>query len=89
MASKWNFPHTLIDAIQYHHDPRLAANKPELAAIVNLANFLCPLDPVVMGRMGKREIHPDTLTILRITLMNLKEIHNNLTSYFRNISIVN
>jgi putative nucleotidyltransferase with HDIG domain len=83
MASKWNFPATLIEAIQCHHTPDQATIKPELSAIVNIANALCPLDQVTLTKLGKREIHPASMNILRITSERLESMRTNMVQYFR------
>jgi putative nucleotidyltransferase with HDIG domain len=77
MAVKWNFPPVLIDAIQYHHAPGTSTYK-TLAALVNIANAVAPLDPATLKRLGKREIHPDCLTILKIPQERLDAMRVNL-----------
>ncbi len=83
MASKWNFPATLIEAIQCHHAPDQASIKPELSAVVNIANALCPLDATTLARLGKREVHPSSLAILKLTPQKLESLHANMIQYFR------
>jgi HD-like signal output (HDOD) protein len=42
VAEKWNFPEHLVQAIRYHHDPTLCADKEkDLVYTVYLANMLC------------------------------------------------
>jgi HD-like signal output (HDOD) protein len=83
MASKWNFPTTLVDAIKFHHNPTMATTKPDLAALVNIANALCPLDPTILARLGKREIHSDTLKVLNIKPESVEGMRTNMTNYYR------
>ena len=83
MAAKWNFPITLVEAIQCHHAPNLAKNRPELSAIVNIANALCPLDQTTLSKLGKREVHPAALTLLKITPEKLETMRTNMMQYFR------
>jgi putative nucleotidyltransferase with HDIG domain len=66
MATRWNFPPGLIEAIQFHHSPE-QSELPKLAALVNLANATAPLDPSTLKRLGKREIHQNSLAILKLT----------------------
>ncbi len=74
MARKWNFPHTLIDAIQCHHSPQRSETK-ELAAIINIANGACYLSMKFLKRLGKREIHPMSLNILNIDPQKLEKLN--------------
>lgn len=77
MAVKWNFPPVLIDAIQYHHAPGQSTYK-TIAALVNIANALAPLDPATLKRLGKREVHPDCLTILKMDQERLEAMRLNM-----------
>lgn len=83
MAAKWNFPATLIDAIQQHHSPHLAKTNPELAALVNIANALSPVDPAILARLGKREIHPISLEILKLDTAKLENMRKDLIHYYQ------
>jgi HD-like signal output (HDOD) protein len=40
LARRWSFPESLIDVIRYHHKPEDAAQNPELAHTVYLADLL-------------------------------------------------
>jgi putative nucleotidyltransferase with HDIG domain len=77
MAVKWNFPPVLIDAIQYHHAPGQSTYK-TLSALVNIANAVAPLDPATLKRLGKREIHPECLSILKIPPEKLETMRTNM-----------
>ncbi|NPV84685.1 MAG: HDOD domain-containing protein [Anaerolineae bacterium] len=83
MAAKWNFPATLIDAIQHHHSPHLASTRQDLAALVNIANALCPLDAATLARLGKREISPHSLEILKINPQRLEKLRVDMYQYYR------
>lgn len=41
MASNWNLPEYIVQAIAFHHQPLSDCNHQELAAIVGLADYLC------------------------------------------------
>lgn len=41
VARKWNFAEEIEEAIGVHHFPETARKNPQLAMIVNLANFMC------------------------------------------------
>jgi putative nucleotidyltransferase with HDIG domain len=72
MAEKWNFSYALVQAIRFHHEPKLAETEVALAAIVNLANALAPDDLAVETELSGRSIHPDTLGILKIDERDLE-----------------
>jgi putative nucleotidyltransferase with HDIG domain len=40
IARKWNFPFSLVEAIEYHHKPNLSKNVPMHTAIVHLSDIL-------------------------------------------------
>ncbi len=40
IARKWNFPLSLVEAIEYHHKPNLSKNVPMHTAIVHLSDIL-------------------------------------------------
>lgn len=83
IAAKWNFPAPLIDAIQFHHAPGNARSRQDLAALVNIANALCPMDPSTLQRLGKREVHPDSLKILKISPDKLETMYQNMLQFFK------
>jgi HD-like signal output (HDOD) protein len=43
LASKWNFPAQLVEAIRFHHSPSQATINPTLSAIVHLADHISSL----------------------------------------------
>lgn len=69
LATKWNLPTPLIDAIFYHHQPGNAQRAPELAALVHVGDILArtlhlgsggdnkvpPLDPAGWENLGLTE----------------------------------
>lgn len=64
LAARWQFPLPLVDAIRCHHWPSFSRARPELAAVVNLADALpprpaSPLFPAV-------EPHPEALRLLQL-----------------------
>ena len=77
MAYKWNFPPVLINAIQHHHSPSKAEND-VLAALVNIANAMAPMEKEILRKLGKREIHSKTLKILNIKPEDLEKIKGEL-----------
>jgi len=41
LAERWNFPHQLVEAIAFHHQPHLAPKNPILPSLVYLAEYIC------------------------------------------------
>lgn len=66
MAVKWNFPVSLIDAIQFHHAPSFARAHPKIAAIVNIANALMTEASDSQNNFPGDQVHPEALSILRM-----------------------
>ncbi len=74
MARKWNFPHTLIDAIQCHHSPQRSETK-ELAAIINIANGACNLSMKFLETLGEKRNSSNVLNILNIDPQKLEKLN--------------
>ena len=64
MASNWNFPPALTEAIRCHHWPTLARSRPELAAIINLANAFALEQNAGMATVNHSAAHPEGLRLL-------------------------
>lgn len=62
----WQFPLELIEAIRYHHNPRMDQPHPQLAAIVNLANALAPSESNEDLFLAGKVIQPITYEILKL-----------------------
>ncbi|OOZ42231.1 hypothetical protein BOW53_01230 [Solemya pervernicosa gill symbiont] len=39
LAAHWKMPESLVEAIEFHHEPELSSN-PKLAAVVNVADVM-------------------------------------------------
>jgi putative nucleotidyltransferase with HDIG domain len=83
MAQKWTFPHVLIDAIQFHHNPSDGGDHKQLAAITNLANALTPVDSETLSRLGPRKVDEKTYEILKITPERVTTMNNQMVSYYK------
>ncbi len=64
IATHWQFPPQLVQAIRYHHDPASNPGEQYLAALINLANALIPQPSAEESALVGRSIHPQTTTIL-------------------------
>ena len=49
MASRWNLPIKLVEAIRYHHEPNNAEHGKILVAVVSLADILSRSEGVKFG----------------------------------------
>ncbi len=56
LLQKWNFPGPLVDAVRYHHSPRLSTRHPAEAATVHVAEVT--VHALRWGRSGERRIPP-------------------------------
>ncbi len=75
IAEQWDFPAVLADAIHYHHAPTQARVRPNLTAIINLANAIVADDgPAEIPFSKSRSLHPGILGILGIEPVGLDRI---------------
>lgn len=74
MAQKWQFPGNLVDAIRCHHWPSLSRGKPDLAAIVNVADALPPRNLHNRPLWAAPQIHPESLRILDLDDTRLERL---------------
>ncbi len=52
ILKKWSFPTTLVNAVRWHHDPDSAGKPDILVDIVHVANILCLMIGIGVGREG-------------------------------------
>lgn len=65
----WNFPPSVIDAVQFHHKPDSSTRHPQLAALAHLGDYMaCLLDYPAPGAVAPEGCHPSALKVLGITL---------------------
>jgi putative nucleotidyltransferase with HDIG domain len=83
MVQKWTFPMVLINAIQYHHDPDMAKENRNLAAITNIANALTPVDAETLSRLGVRKIDEKSYEILKISPDQVSAMNQQMVSYYK------
>lgn len=75
VARKWRFPFELVNAIRYHHAPRLAQGELELVSIVHLADIVCLMMGRGVGVDGMYyELDDVALKTLRLTEDDLQDI---------------
>jgi HD-like signal output (HDOD) protein len=75
LASKWNMPKPIIEAIAYHHHPSSAPDHPQIAALVHLGDAICRLQKIgSCGGEFASTIKKETFDILPIKHAQLPEI---------------
>ena len=71
----WNFPPSVVDAVQFHHNPDSATKYPQMAALAHLGDYMayhlgCPSP----GAPPPRVCNPAALKILGITLEDCHDL---------------
>jgi putative nucleotidyltransferase with HDIG domain len=74
MATRWNFPVVLSDAIRFHHVPSMARSKQDLASIVNVANAIAPEDAIGLTGLAGRNPHPEATRLLKLDPERIEKI---------------
>lgn len=90
LADYWNLPLRLREALAWHHKVKSAEHYPDMAAVVNLADFITRAFEV--GFAGDDQVsalHPESLKILKISSRDLEEILDNLSEQFLELSHFN
>ncbi|PID79269.1 hypothetical protein CSB20_10910 [bacterium DOLZORAL124_64_63] len=65
----WNFPPSVVDAVQFHHTPDSSAKYPQLAALAHLGDYMSyPLGYAAPGAYPPEGCDPSALKTLGITL---------------------
>jgi putative nucleotidyltransferase with HDIG domain len=75
IAKKWNFPNSLIEIIEYHHNPNLAKNMPAQTAVVHMADILTR--SVGFGFSGDNNVpavNPAAWEFLKLSDADLRDI---------------
>ena len=72
LAAKWQFPLALAEAIRCHHWPTLARTRPELAAIVNIADALPPRPAALLA--SALQPHPEALRLVHLDELDLERL---------------
>lgn len=75
MASNWQFPTPLVNAIKHHHFPSFAGQVHQpLAAIINIADGLAPRPTAGKAALNTATIHPEALRILNLDEPQLERL---------------
>jgi len=65
----WNFPTSVVDAVQFHHAPDSATKYPQMAALAHLGDYMAyPLGYPSPGALPPKGCNPVALKILGLTL---------------------
>ncbi len=75
IIKKWNLPSTLVEAVQYHHQPNKAETHKTLAYIVHLADVISCMLGIGLGSDGLMyEVEENTLDVLGINKEDVESI---------------
>ncbi|MFH1148589.1 MAG: HDOD domain-containing protein [Pseudomonadota bacterium] len=73
LATAWQLPDALIEAISQHHTPSCAVTDQEIAALVHVGDIVCNILGVSCARMGfTSQIVPEALSILSLNAADLE-----------------
>ncbi len=65
----WNFPPSVVDAVQFHHNPTASTKVPQLTALVHVADVLSySLDLGAPGAWPPKECDADALKLLGLDM---------------------
>lgn len=64
---KWSLPQELVNAVRWHHDPESAEGEDTMLDIVHVANVLCLMIGIGVGRDGL-QYKPSTVAVKRLGL---------------------
>ena len=78
LATKWNFPRSLAEAIEFHHWPTFASHDQELAAIINIADAWANAAGGDARHFGEAVYHPESPRLLNVTEATLERIRASL-----------
>ena len=75
ILKKWNFPEEMIRVVRWHHEPDRSEVKEELVDIVHIANILCLMIGIGVGREGIRyNLSTEALKRLGIKTAHLERV---------------
>ncbi len=78
-SKKWNLPSTLVEAVQYHHQPNKAEKHKTLTYIVHLADAISCMLGIGLGSDGLMyEVEENTLDVLGINKEDVESIMSEL-----------
>ncbi|MBU8870377.1 MAG: HDOD domain-containing protein [Gemmatimonadales bacterium] len=73
----WDFPPTVVEAVQLHHSSVTTAKYPQLVALVQVANFVSyQLEYGAPGAFPPRECPPEALKLLNLQLEQVEDFHD-------------
>ena len=79
IIKKWNLPSTLVEAVQYHHQPNKAEEHKTLTYIAHLADAISCMLGIGLGSDGLMyEFEKDTLDVLGINKKDVESIMSDL-----------
>lgn len=76
LIARWNFPHSLVDTVSYHHEVGHPHNAhQELTAIVHLADTLCQAEGIgFSGNNGLSPVNDHAWTALKLSPRDMESL---------------
>jgi putative nucleotidyltransferase with HDIG domain len=75
LLENWAFPQSLVNAVRWHHDPDAAESTRTMVDLVHVANVLCLMIGIGVGREGLRyEPSPDATKRLGVKTRQLEVV---------------
>jgi putative nucleotidyltransferase with HDIG domain len=72
----WGFPPTVVDAVQFHHNPASSTKAPQLTALVHVADVMSyQLGFGAPGAWPPKECDPEALKLLGLTMEDTLKFH--------------
>lgn len=69
----WDFPASVVDAVQFHHNPESSTKYPQLTALVHIADFLsAELGYGSPGTYPPKECRPEALDLLSLSVEEIR-----------------
>jgi len=89
----WDFPPSVVDAVQFHHSPGTSSKFPQLAALVHIGDFIsAELGYGTPGTFPAKECSSDALQLLSLTVEQIagleEQIREELTASMEILKLV-
>jgi putative nucleotidyltransferase with HDIG domain len=89
ILNKWSFPPELVKAVRWHHEPDACEEENPIADIVHVANVLCLMIGIGVGREGLRyEPSPSATKRLGLKTVHLEGVASQVGQWVSDLNIV-
>lgn len=71
----WNFPPSVVDAVQFHHAPEASSKFPQLTSLVHIADYISTeLGYGSPGTYPPRECRPEAIQIVGLSVDKIRDL---------------